>query len=291
MIIGEEKDYPIQKPYGIAVVRNKIYVCDTKLNGIEIIDLDKKTFDNFTPGGRGVLKKPINCFVDNDSLLYIVDVDRKDIVVFDKYLKFYKSFGDEILEKPTDVFEYKNKIYISDIKAGKIDVFSKIDFSLITSFPDADTSEPQFLHQPTNIYIKDDKLYVTDFGEFHIKVYDLDGKYIKAISSYGRGIGQLVRPKGIALDKDENLFVVDAAFENVQIFNPDGELLMFFGGSYKGEGYMYMPAKVAIDYENLDYFRDFVDPAFDLKYLIFVTNQFGPDKITVYGFVEPKMAH
>lgn len=63
---------------------------------------------------------------------------------------------------------------------------------------------------------------------------------------------------------------------------------MYFGGSYKGEGYMYMPAKVAIDYENLDYFRDFVDPAFDLKYLIFVTNQFGPDKITVYGFVEPK---
>ncbi|MCL5991339.1 MAG: hypothetical protein M1419_04480, partial [Bacteroidetes bacterium] len=70
-----------------------------------------------------------------------------------------------------------------------------------------------------------------------------------------------------------------------------GQVLMFFGGSYKGEGYMYMPAKVAIDYENLDYFRDYVDPAFDLKFLIFVTNQFGPDKITIYGFVEPKKVH
>lgn len=288
MIIGEEKDYPIQKPYGISVVKNKIYICDTKLEGLEIIDLSNKTFENFKPGGRGVLKKPVNCFVDDNYVLYVVDIDRKDIIVFDKDNKYFTSFGNGVLEKPTDVFAYKDKIYVSDIKSGKIHVFSKEDFSLIKSFPDVDTSEVEYLHQPTNIYIKDDKLYVTDFGEFHIKVYDIDGKYLKSISSYGNGIGQLVRPKGIALDRENNLFVADAAFENVQIFNPDGDALMFFGGSYKGEGYMYMPAKVAIDYENLDYFSDLVDPAFELKFLIFVTNQFGPDKVTIYGFVEPK---
>ncbi|MCL5991338.1 MAG: 6-bladed beta-propeller, partial [Bacteroidetes bacterium] len=220
MIMGEEKDYPIQKPYGISVVKNKIYICDTKLPGLEIIDLGKKTFDNFTPGGRGVLKLPINCFVDENYILYVADVDRKDIVVFDKNNEFLTSFGNGVIEKPTDVFAYKDKIYVADIKGGKIHVFSKDDYSLIKSFPDADTSEAEYLHQPTNIYIKDDYLYVTDFGEFNIKVYDIDGKYIKSISSYGNGIGQLVRPKGIALDKDNNLYVVDAAFENVQIFNP-----------------------------------------------------------------------
>ena len=62
---------------------------------------------------------------------------------------------------------------------------------------------------------------------------------------------------------------------------------MFFGGNYKGPGYLWLPAKVIIDYDNLSYFQKFVDPSFELKYLILVTSQYGPDKINVYGFVEP----
>jgi hypothetical protein len=46
-------------------------------------------------------------------------------------------------------------------------------------------------------------------------------------------------------------------------------------------------ADVTISYTGLDYFSKYVDKSFNLKYLIFVTNQYGPDKISVYGFVEP----
>ena len=63
---------------------------------------------------------------------------------------------------------------------------------------------------------------------------------------------------------------------------------MFFGGPYKGPGDMWLPAKVIVDYDNLDYFRQYVDPKFNLKYLIIVSNQYGPDKISVYGAVSPK---
>ena len=91
----------------------------------------------------------------------------------------------------------------------------------------------------------------------------------------------------IAVDRDTNLYVVDAGFENTQIFSSEGKLLMFFGGNYKGPGDMWLPAKVTLDYDNLGYFEKYVDPSFNLKYLIFVTNQFGPDKITIYGAVEP----
>ncbi len=51
---------------------------------------------------------------------------------------------------------------------------------------------------------------------------------------------------------------------------------------------MWLPAKVIIDYDNLDYFRPLVHESFELKYLIFVTNQYGPDRLNVYGFVEPR---
>jgi hypothetical protein len=82
--------------------------------------------------------------------------------------------------------------------------------------------------------------------------------------------------------------VVDAGFENVQIFDKEGQLLMFFGGPYNGPGDMWLPAKVIIDYNNLEYFQKYVHNNFNLKYLIFVTNQYGPDKVNVYGFVEEK---
>ncbi|NOY61413.1 MAG: hypothetical protein GXO75_21070 [Calditrichaeota bacterium] len=51
---------------------------------------------------------------------------------------------------------------------------------------------------------------------------------------------------------------------------------------------MKLPAQVFIDYDHLDYFRKYVDPSFKLKFLIFVTNQYGPEKVIVYGFVDIK---
>ena len=135
----------------------------------------------------------------------------------------------------------------------------------------------------------DDKVYVSDIGDFKIKIFSTSGEVINAIGSYGRNMGQFVRPKGIAVDHNLNLFVVDSGFENVQIFDADGNLLMFFGGSYKKPGDMWLPAKVIVDYDNLKYFEKYVHQSFKLKYLIFVTNQYGPDKINVYGYVGPEM--
>jgi hypothetical protein len=63
-----------------------------------------------------------------------------------------------------------------------------------------------FLYAPYNVYITEDIIYVTDFGDFKIKQYDRNGKFITAIGSYGTGTGQFVRPKGITVDKEANLY-------------------------------------------------------------------------------------
>ncbi len=287
--MGAETVTPIGKPYGIAIAKDKFYLCDAETKSIDIVNFINKGFAIFKPTGFGELRQPLNCFVDESGYLFIADAERKDIVVFDKDLNFIKSVGAGFLQKPTDVCAYKDKIYVADLKAGKIVTFSKSDYHLIDSIPNiSDAADTAFLHQPTNLTVSNDIIYVTDFGEFHIKKYDLKGNFLGSIGSYGKANGQFVRPKGVAVDEKQNLYVVDAGFENVQIFAPDGKLLLFFGGTYKGPGYMYLPAKVAIDYQNIEYFSQFVDSSFNLKYVIFVTNQYGPDKVSVYGFVEPK---
>ena len=287
-LFGENEDIDINKPYGIAVHKGKMFICDTYIHGLDIIDLATNTFERFIPTGRGELKVPINCFIDSEGNLYIADSERKQIVVFDENGKYVTCFGEAENFKPVDVFVTENKIWVTNVLGHQVNVYSNDSaIQLIKSFPEVNKDDPKSLFSPTNIYVTDNKVYVTDFGDFKVKIYSLDGDYVESIGSYGQGIGQFSRPKGIAVDKDANLYVVDAGFENTQIFSSEGKLLMFFGGNYKGPGDMWLPAKVTIDYDNLQYFEKYVDPSFHLKYLIFVTNQFGPDKITIYGAVEP----
>ncbi len=289
-VMGKEKEEKeIVKPYGIAIHNGKIYICDTMLGGMEIIDLERKTFDYFQPQGYGLLKKPINCFVDPEGNLYVADAQRRQVIVFDQDLKYLANFGDASKIKPTDVQVAGDKIYVTDMNDHKINVYSKGDHKLVKSFPDAAETAEEFLHQPTNLFVSSNRVYVSDFGEFNVKVFTPEGEYVRSIGSYGKGLGQFVRPKGIAVDKNNNLFVVDAGFENVQIFDKFDRLLMFFGGEYKSPGDMWLPAKVVIDYDNLKYFEKYVYKGFQARHLIFVTNQYGPDKVNVYAYVGPEI--
>ncbi|MEN8191402.1 MAG: hypothetical protein ABFS12_01215 [Bacteroidota bacterium] len=286
----KEEGNSIIKPYGIKIYKGKIYICDTILGGLEIIDLKAKTFEYFQPKGFGTIKKPINIDIDDMGNIYVADAGRREIIVFDKELKYKTSFGTAAELKPTDVFCYDNKLFVANMLAHRIEVYDKGTYKHLYNLPDTNYQhgEHGYINAPTNIFVQKDTLYVSDFGAFRIKKYTLDGQFVDTVGSYGRGIGQFVRPKGIAVDKDNVLYVVDSGFENVQMFNSAGQLLMFFGGPYSGPGDMYLPAKVSIDYDNLEYFQEYVDDRFDLKYLIFVTNQYGPDKINVYGYVEEK---
>ena len=202
-----------------------------------------------------------------------------------------KSFGNSKELKPTDILCYDNKLFVSNILKHRIEVYEKGSYQHLYNLPNENYKQGDggFLNAPTNISVSNNILYVSDFGAFKIKKFKIDdGEFVDTVGSYGRGLAQFVGPKGIAVDNDNQLYVVDAGFENVQIFDEAGKLLMFFGGSYKGPGDMWLPAKVTLDYNNLEYFQQYVDNRFILKYLIFVTNQYGPDKINVYGYVDYK---
>ena len=202
---------------------------------------------------------------------------------------FISAIGDGESIKPTDVVIYDNKIWICDLQNHQIHVYTIENQSPVFSFPEQNTNIPGYLFSPTNLCIQGDKVYVTDTGDTRVKVFDIWGNYLSSIGSFGKSSGQFVRPKGVAVDQSGNVFVADAAFENVQVFDGAGKLLTFFGGSYKSKGDMYLPANVVVSYDKLDYFEKFLSPDYILEYLIFVTNQYGPDKISVYGFITPKV--
>ena len=291
-IFGELPPSTISKPYGLNLRYNKLYICDIGIGGIEIIDFFEHTFEYFMPTGKGQLRNPVNCYVDEKGKMYIADSGRKQVVIFDKQKNYIDAIGDTAVFNPLDVFVSDNKIWIANLESNKIEVFQNDSTKkFLYAFPQgAKIGDKAFLYQPRDIIVTNNEVYVCDFGGFDVKVFSLNGEFIRTVGSQGMHPGQFARPKGIALDREENLYVTDATFTNAQIFNKNGQVLMFFGTPEKDKyrGYMYMPACVAIDYENVQYFEKFVDPIYKLKYLIFVANQYGTDKIHVYGSIELK---
>jgi hypothetical protein len=124
---------------------------------------------------------------------------------------------------------------------------------------------------------------------FRIQEFDADGEYVQSYGFLGDGPGTFARPRGISVDREGHLYTVDAAFENVQIWDTsNAQVLLAFGGSGRRPGSMYLPANVHVDYDLVPYFEDFVDPDFVLEYVILVTNNYGPNLVEVFGFINPK---
>ena len=91
--LGFDRGKPLNKPYGVAIYKGVIYITDSYFRGFAMINLEKGTFDYFVPSGLGQLKEPINCFVDENGNLYVADVGRLQIVVFDRNRNYIRAFG------------------------------------------------------------------------------------------------------------------------------------------------------------------------------------------------------
>ncbi len=284
-IVGDEPLKVITKPYGITLHQNKLYVCDTVINTLEIIDLQAKTFEYFQPEKAGQLVDPINVDVASDGTMYVADARRGQVLVFDAAGKFKAAIGEKGELKPTDIALSKDRILICDLKSKAVRVYAAQDRGFLYAIPKAeDEDQTRGMFSPTNIDMDaDGNIYVTDTGAFNVKKYSPEGALLQTFGLQGDTPGSFARPKGVAVDKEGRIYVVDAAFENVQMFGPDGKLLMFFP-EQRDEARLTLPAGILIDYDHLSYFQEYVDESFELEYLIFVSSQYGDRKISVFGF-------
>ncbi len=285
-LLGSQDPKIINRPYGLTVYDKKIYICDLRLPGIVIVDPADESFEYFTPGGEGELRRPVNCTIDRNGKLYVTDTDRMQVVAFNNDGSYAGLLGADIRGKPVDVFAHAGSVYVLDIEKHSVTSFSEEDWSVQVTVREDSTSAPGYLFSPTNIWVDDTHIYVSDIGDQKIKIFDHQGSFASSVGSLGMNLGQFTRPKGVASDMYDNVYVVDAAFENVQIFDAKGSLLLAFGGPYTAPGDMWLPAKVITDVSLLSWFQPFVGNRYPLSFLIFVTNQYGPDKVSVYGFIK-----
>lgn len=289
-VTGEQKTAdPLIKPYGLAAHDGKIFVCDTVAGKIEVFDLKKSRANYFEPQGEGKMRLPINISIDQDGTRYVADTGRAQVLVYNSAGIFLEAIGKKDELKPSDVAITADRLYIADLKDHAVKVYGKADRKFLFAIPHETNAAPGKLLSPTNLTVDQagGRLLVSDTGGNVVQVYDLAGKYLRTIGRAGVAPGLFARPKGVAVDRQGLAYVVDAATQVVQIFDTEGRLLLFFGqAGASTQGEVILPAAVKVDYDHVGYFQKYLAPGRQCEYLIFVTSQFGAQKVSVYGFLK-----
>jgi hypothetical protein len=284
-------DTPILKPYGGAAVKNGIYVCDTGVGLVLKLDLSARRFFAVASKGPAALRLPLNLAVDDNGWLYIADSLREQVVILDTNANLVATIGEKGQMEPRDVALTKDRIYVGDRLNHCVHVLDKWTRTNLFDIPHPEeaTNIDCRLFQPINLALDaQGRLYVGDLGGYRVQVFDEDGKYLRSVGKYGDNYGEFARLKGIAVDHDNRLYAVDAAGQLVQMFDDTGRLLMWFGEPSTSKVGLRLPSKVFIDYDNVDWFRKYAAPDFQVEHLVIVINQFGPRKVSVFGFGHKK---
>jgi sugar lactone lactonase YvrE len=278
----------LTRPWDIGSSKGKIYVSDRTLRKVVVIDLVNKTFNHLDADRYGGLPDPVGIWVTTDDEKYITDKTRKQVVLFDSNNEFVRAYGGEhLFSRPLDVAVHENKVYVCDYEKNQIFVLDKATGKRIRTMGDLGTKKGQF-YRPSHLVVDQlGNLYVTDSLNFRVQKFDPRGNFLQFYGRHGSSPGSFARPKGLDVDREGHLYVADSAFQNVQVFEETSkELLLYFGGGGMAHGKMILPAGLHIDYSNVEYFHKFADKDFRLRYVLYVGNSYGNNKLNVYGFGE-----
>lgn len=293
-IVGEpEKVEGIKIPYGIAIYDGKLYVCDVGKRMVEVFDLKNRTFGYLTQDRR--LINPVNIYIDKDGTKYITDPTAGAVFVFDRNNNITAALGKEAKINPIDVVVRGSLCYVTDFTGNQVVILDKTtgrEMARLGRKTDAQKQPEPLLvlgdgefSLISNLALdRQGNIYVTDKTGARITEFDRSGTFMRTIGRLGNNIDEFMRPKGIALDNQDRIWVVDAGSEVAKIYNQQAQLLLFFGLPGNKPGMMNLPTKIILDYNNIEYFRRYAVEGANIEFLVLVSNQYGPNKISVYGF-------
>jgi len=286
-ILGEEPSVQraINKPYGVAALDGAVYVCDTKGLCLCKLDFKNRRYSVLGTSGPGRLRKPINVAIDELGYKFVVDSDRKQVVVFGPDDGYVTAFDVPPPCHPVDVALHGNELYVLDNDDDcQIVVLDRTSGEVLRTIGESG-GEPGQFKIPNSIALDSaGNIYVSDTHNWRVQKLNPAGKPVWVRGTPGYMLGQFGRPRGIRVGPDDIVYVVDGATEIVQMFDLEGKTLMRFGGPGNAPGTLGLPSTLALDATSLPFFERYAHPDFDMKYLLFVVSQYGPRLVNVYGF-------
>lgn len=229
------------------VGRGGVYVFDKPAGKLEIWDIAR---------GADRFETPVGIALGAGNEILVADADLHAVFRLDKSGKPVGEFGRDILIRPTGLARdaKRGRIYVADTHAHDIKVFDD-DGNLMKIMGKRGEGDGEF-NFPTHLAFAADKLYVTDTLNSRIQIFDAEGRMIGKFGRRGLNVGDLVRPKGVAVDSAGDIYVVESLHDYLLVFDEQGRILMAVGGSGNESGEFSLPSGVWVDNQDRVYIAD-----------------------------------
>lgn len=159
-------------------------------------------------------------------------------------------------------------LFVADSVAHDIKVFDASG-QLVKTIGGPGEGDGEF-NAPTHLAYAGGLLYVSDTLSSRIQVFDAQGRRVDGFGERGLYVGNLVRPKGVAVGAGGIVYVVESYHGYLLAYNQQRELLLDINGSGVKGGEFRLPAGVWTDQQGR----------------IFVADMFN-GRVVVYQFVSP----
>jgi len=199
---------------------------------------------------------PIGIALGAQGEVLVADAELHSVFRLDRKGNPLGEFGRDVLKRPTGLARdpQRGRVYVADTHAHDIKVFSD-DGKLLEVIGRRGENDGEF-NSPTHLAFAFDKLYVTDTLNSRIQVLDVHGKMVTKFGQRGLYVGDLVRPKGVAVDSESNIYVIESLYDNLLVFDNKGRTLLALGGTGKETGEFYLPSGVWSDSHDQIYIAD-----------------------------------
>ena len=99
------------------------------------------------------------------------------------------------------------------------------------------------------------EVYVGEYSNHRIEVFDTSGNYLRTWGNYGNGNGQFYAPSGLA-NQAGQIYVADMGNDPIQVFDKNGNFVKKWGTRGVGNGQFNNPQSIASDTQGYLYVTD-----------------------------------
>lgn len=259
LVRSEDERIVLQRPQSGVVdeQRKRIYVTDVSRQGVFVFDEKEGSVEIWDRADKQLsFLSPIGIALTESGDILVADADLAQIVRLGPEGEPRGLYGNGILKRPTGIARdpVSRRIYVSDTHAHNIKIFDDRG-RFIRAFGDRGEKPGQF-NFPTHLTFKNNRLYVTDTMNARIQVYSREGELEFIFGKRGIYMGDMPRPKGVAVDSEGNIYVVESYYDHLLIYNFKGDFLLPIGGTGTEIGQFYLPSGVWTDSRDRVYVAD-----------------------------------
>jgi DNA-binding beta-propeller fold protein YncE len=258
----------LQRPQsGVVDERGRIYVTDSSRNAVYVFDEAAGAVVVWERAmGNQRFLAPIGIALGRGGEVLVADAELGYVVRMDANGNGLGTIGEGLFRRPTGLARdpERGQVYVADTHAHDIKVFDD-DGNLLRVIGHRGEDDGSF-NYPTHLCFAQGELYVTDTMNNRVQVFSAEGEVIsRKFGQRGLFVGQMVRPKGVAVDEEGNIYVVESYYDHLLVYDRSGEFLIGIGGTGAASGKFFLPAGVWVDSRN----RVFVADMFNGRVAVF----------------------